>query len=148
MFCYSLFQSGKKMLKIQAAEVILNIAKNIMLGGYSGAMVQVFALLRNYFGSRETKSKTIFLFLILGQVTLGYLVNNKGLIGYLPILASTSFTATIMLTNKAQHLRLALIANGLLWFSYYVILKDYPTMVSGVIAILFNIISIFKGDRD
>lgn len=145
MFIASLFKKDKSsMLKIQLLETGINIIKNILLQGYSGALVQCFGLVRNYLGYKNITSKPLFGLIIAGQLILGVILNNNGAYGYLPIIASVSYTAVIMVTKHAQILRYALVINLILWAIYQLILKDYPAIASTSLSLVFIGIAITK----
>lgn len=136
------------MLKIQFIGGFIELVKNIFLSAYSGAIVQLFGIIRNYAGSKGYKPKYLFIFLILGQLTLGIVFNNHGILGYLPIVASIIYTIAIFYSDKAQDLRLVILVTNVLWIGYYIITKDYPALVTGAGQSLFMVLSIVKGDRD
>lgn len=145
LFSISLLQKEKEnMLKYQLIETGINVLKNLFLGGFSGALVQLLGLIRNYIGYKGIKNNLIYLIIILGQFCLGLYFNNKGLIGGFSIIASISYTITIMKTSNIIYLKIALIFNLLLWTIYQIILKDYPAILSNLVLISINVYSLIK----
>ena len=63
-------------------------------------------------------TKTILTILIIIQIIVGTYLNQLGLIGYLPIISSVSYSLAIAITRNLQWLRWVIIENMLLWLIY------------------------------
>lgn len=132
------------MLFIQSLGTGLNIMKNIFLGGYSGALVQTFGFARNVLGAKGLFGRKSALTVALLQLTVGLYLNQEGVWGLIPIVASISYTWGVFHFTKAQHLRWLLVFNFLLWFVYQVELRDYLSAITGMGVVFFNLVAIWK----
>lgn len=145
LFLISLFRPSKEeMLKLQFFETGLNVVKNILLGGYSGALVQSVGVLRAYLGYKNKMCTPWMLLIISLQVTLGSYFNNMGAFGWLPIVASVSYTLAIWYSDSQQTLRIALIFNLALWTIYAIILKDYPAIIVDSVSAFVNCVAVVR----
>lgn len=106
------------MLLWQISDYIFTIIANLLLGGYTGALTISVSIVRNALILKKKNTKVITICLVLIQIALGTYVNNLGLVGYLPIISSVSYTLTTFLTSKMQFLRWLIIENMSLWFIY------------------------------
>lgn len=149
LFLISILQKNKsKLFKFQTMETLVNIFKNICLGGYTGATTQIIGLIRNILLSKNITSIKIPILLSIGQIILGYFVNNHGLIGYLPIFASIIYTMVSFTTKNIIYTKLALIINLAMWLIYGITIKDWISVVTGLLFIIITIISLINYKKD
>lgn len=146
-FClaYSSFTKNKQQMLIwQISDYIFIIIANLLLGGYTGALTISISIIRNTLIIKEKNSKWITICLVLIQISLGSYVNNLGLIGYLPIISSVSYTLTTFVTSKMQILRWLIIENMLLWLVYDITIKVYPAVCMDIFISLSTLLAIYK----
>lgn len=145
LLIFSLFQDNKeKMLLFQSIETGLNLFKNLFLGGYSGTLTQGFALLRNLLGHKGKLSKQASILIIAAQLIVGIALNREGVWGFIPIFASTSYSWGLYKLRETQALRWLFISNLSLWLIYEIHLKDFPSALTSLGIITFNLIAILK----
>ena len=85
-------------------------------------------------------TKTILTILIVIQIIVGSYLNHLGLIGFLPIISSVSYSLAIAITRNLQWLRWVIIENMLLWLIYDLTIKAYPADVTITLTTLIAII--------
>ena len=78
----------QQILAIQILSMIFYGAGAIILKGYSGAVQNGVGILRNLAAIKNIKSRIIEWILIVLGVVLGIVFNNRGLLGWLPIIAN------------------------------------------------------------
>lgn len=150
-FClaYSSFAKNKQQMLIwQVSDYIFTITANLLLGGYTGALTISVSIIRNLLIIKQKNNKWITICLVLIQITLGSWVNNLGLIGYLPIISSVSYTLTTFLTSKMQILRWLIIENMLLWLVYDITIKAYPAVCMDIFISLSTLLAVYKHRKD
>lgn len=146
-FClaYSSFTSYKDdMLRWQIADYVFTATANFLLGGYTGTLTIGVSLLRNHLILKEKTSKSWIFLIIVSQISLGYLVNALGPIGYLPILSAVSSTLANFLTTNIQWLRWVIVENMLLWFIYDITIKAYPAALMDLLIASATLFAIMK----
>ncbi len=74
-------------------------------------------------------------------------MNNLGLVGYLPIISSVSYTLTTFLTSKMQFLRWLIIENMSLWFIYDLTIKAYPAVCMDILIILSTLLALYRHQK-
>ena len=81
----------KKILFIQIIQIALSIVSNLVLGGYTGAIINAISMVRDILCYKDkigTKEKIIIIILAVG---LSITFNNLGLIGLLPVVATVVY---------------------------------------------------------
>lgn len=144
---YSVLQTNNKNLFfINFLENLVIIFKNFILQGYSAVIVQIFGSILLLFQLKQNKIKykTLYFVVVIMQIIIGLLFNNKGIIGLLPILASSGYYLLIIFVQKNILIKILLVINLSIWIVYYLFLKDYIGAVSNFISVLFTIMIIRK----
>ena len=138
----SFAKSKHKMLVWQITDYIFTAIANLLLGGYTGALI-----IRNRLMIKKKMTKTILTILIVIQIIVGTYLNQLGLIGYLPIISSVSYSLAIAITRNLQWLRWVIIENMLLWLIYDLTIKAYPAAITDVTITLTTLIAIIKNRK-
>ena len=120
---------------------------NLLLGGYTGALTISISIIRNSLMVKKKMTKTILTILIIIQIIVGTYLNQLGIIGYLPIISSVSYSLAIATTPNLQWLRWVIIENMLLWLIYDLTIQAYPAAVTDVTITLTTLIAIIKNRK-
>ena len=145
LFLFSILSKNKKdLFKWQFLETILNIVKNTLLGGFSGATTQLIGVVRNFVLMKGYNIPYFPYILSVIQVILGISVNKHGYIGLLPVVASVSYTLVSFYTHSERTVKKALVFNLFLWGIYEILLKDYITLAVGILFITITIYNLYK----
>ena len=81
-------------MAVQIVSQFFYAASSIALKGYSSTAQNVVAVFRNLAAMKKIKSKVLEWTLILAGVVLGVLFNNRGLLGWLPIIANLEYSVS------------------------------------------------------
>lgn len=134
LFIVSVRQVEKsRVFLFQAIETSINIVKNIVLGGFSGAVTQVFGLIRNVALARGYSSWWLTVVLSVCQLIGGIMVNQHGWIGLLPMIASISYTVISLSTTDILITKHALFWNISLWMVYDMVIMDWVSVAMSVV---------------
>ena len=87
----------------QIGEPLFGMVVNIVLSAYAALVISIVCLVRNVLSYMGRLSKNITLILLIISVVIGLYANNLGVIGLLPIIASSSYTVCVYLTKTEQH---------------------------------------------
>lgn len=77
-------------------------------------------------------------------VVVGLYINNLGVVGWMAIVASTSYTILMCTTKNAQQMRYAVVLSSILWVIHDFYVQSYPTVISGCFLTAWTIIQIIK----
>jgi len=140
-------KSKKKILGAQCVQFGVQSLSNLVLGGYSGFISNVIGLLRNLVCLRREFTwpwKLAFMFI---QAFLSIYTNHVGWLGYLPLLATCTFT--LVMDTKNDVLLKSVITIGLIfWLIYDLAFHNYVAAVFDVLATLSNLVGIVRILRD
>ena len=135
LLVYSYYKKNiDDILLIQVIGGIFEIIHYFLLGAFSGLVVVILELIRDYSYYKTDYDKYIFIISLPVYFFIGYFSYNH-LIDLLPVIAST--IDGYALTNKKSIAIIGSIINNSLWFIYDV----YCMSIVGVIAELLFIIS-------
>ncbi len=88
----------KKHRQIMAVQIVSQFfygASSIVLKGYSSTAQNVVAVFRNFAAMKNVKSKAWSGGLVLAGVVLGVVFNDRGILGWLPIVANLEYSIAV-----------------------------------------------------
>lgn len=132
-----------KIIIIQTIQIILFIISNILLGGITGAIINILCIIRNvlyYKNLLKTNAKAILIILSL-IFTIPF--NNLGFIGLLPLISNITYILFMHLKNVV-HFKLLIAFNTFTWLIYDFYIKSYTSTVFDFLTIVATFISIYQ----
>lgn len=138
----------EKLIHYQIFDAFFCICADLTIGSYSAATTSFLFFIRNIFASKNKLSKSAAYILIALTVILGLFFNKIGLIGLIPILASTEYTIAMIYAKTANGMRYALILNSMMWIVHDAYMGLFPTVISSIIIIIFSIINILREKKE
>ena len=146
MVCSGITKDRKKTIYIQTIQIIAFVISNLILGGYTGAIVNFLSLARNYWCYKDSLTKIKKAILIILSIALSLLFNNLGLIGLLPIIASVVFICFID-TKSIIKLKILIAFTCILWLIHDTLLGSYTSAIFNFFTILGALITIYQISR-
>jgi len=143
MVCSGIIKDRKKTIYIQTIQIIAFVISNLILGGYTGAIVNFISLARNYWCYKDSLTKIKKIVLIILSVVFSLLFNNLGLIGLLPIISTVFFTYYID-TKSIIKLKLLIVFASILWLIHDILLYSYTSAIFNFFTILGTTITIYQ----
>ena len=148
MISDSISGTRKKHSQIMAVQIISQFfyaASSIALKGYSSTVQSVVAVFRNLAAMKNVKSRALEWGLILAGAVLGIAFNNRGLLGWLPVLANLEYSiAVFRLKDSEKALKLAFIVNMVLFAVFNVAIQNYVGAASCSVISLTTALSLFQ----
>lgn len=122
---------------------------DLVLGGYSGFVINFTGILRNLSALYLPNSKYIGWVLSIAGALIGIVVNNHGLIGILPIFTGLYYSYCIIDKKaSARKLKMALILNTLAFTLYAVVIFNVIGFVSDAIVATTTIIAYIRDGKE
>ena len=141
----------KKHSEIMAVQIVSQFfyaASSIALKGYSSTAQNVVAVFRNLAAMKNVKSKVLEWALILAGVALGIAFNNRGLLGWLPIIANLEYSISVFrLKNNEKALKLAFIVNMVMYAVFSVVIMNYVGAVSCTVIAVTTALSLLRMNK-
>lgn len=152
MITDSVSGTRKKHSEIMAVQIISQLfygASSIALRGYSSTAQNIVAIFRNFAAMKNIKSRVLEWVLILSGVVLGILLNNRGLIGWLPILANLEYSVAVFrLKDNEKALKLAFIINMVMYAVFCGIILNFVGVLSCTVIAVTTAVSLIKAVRE
>ena len=137
-----LVKNKRKIIFFQIIQIGLFIASNMILGGYTGAIINILNLARNILCYKDKLGKNEKIVISILSIVLSVLFNNLGLIGYLPLLASLIYLWLINIKGIYKF-KLLMILIMIMWGIYDLKIKSYTSATFDALTIVTNIIGIY-----
>ena len=133
---------SRRTVVLQTGQLLPAATTNILLGGYTGAALNLVSIARNTVVLKEKYSMPVRIGFMIVMIVTGLVTNNKGILGYGIILGNVVFTACLGLKWE-ELLKLAL-AFCIFWWAIYDFTNrnyvgagfDVATFVSSVIGFM------------
>ena len=135
-------------MAVQIVSQFFYAASSIALKGYSSTAQNVVAVFRNLAAMKNVKSKVLEWALILAGVALGIAFNNRGLLGWLPIIANLEYSISVFrLKDNERALKLAFIINMVMYAVFSVVIMNYVGAVSCTVIAVTTAVSLLKKEK-
>lgn len=131
----------KKILFIQIIQIALSVISNLVLGGYTGAIINAVSCVRDilcYKDKMGNKEKIIIIVLAVG---LSITFNNLGWIGLLPVVATVLYII-FMNTKDVVRFKYLIIFSMIMWLVYDIYIKSYTSGIFDFMSVIANLIAI------
>lgn len=151
MISDSISGTRKKHSQIMAVQIVSQFfygASSIVLKGYSSTAQNVVAVFRNLAAMKNIKSKVLEWTLIMAGVVLGIVFNNRGLLGWLPIIANLEYSICVFkLKENEKALKVAFIINMVMFAAFSLVIMNYVGTVSCTVIAITTTISLIKSSK-
>ena len=128
----------------QILDTAFFIASTVVLKSYSAVVTNTISLIRNLFAYKGWLDKKLtWLFGVL-IVVIGLYLNNRGVIGWLPVIASVQYTICLYLTRNEQQMRYALAFNLILWIIHDFYIQSYPSAINSIFLCIWSLVQAFR----
>ena len=138
-------KSYKKMMVLQSMDTAFSTLTNLILGGYSGALISFCSLIRNIYCIFSSKiNKIISYCIIIVSFFVSFLFTFHVWYDLLPIIASTFYGFVIINTKDIVKSKIALLINCALWLIYGCIIFNFMGVVFKSIMVVSCINSLYQ----
>ena len=136
-----------KILVVQTIQLLMQAVSMLLLGGVTGAVSNVLSCYRNYLCYKEKLSTTWKWILIAVSVAMTVLLNEQGLLGFLPAVVCTVYILLMDLKDPIKF-KLLVTLSFLPWMVYHFALKSYVGAIFDAATVLTNGITLYIMIRD
>ena len=148
MISDSISGTRKKHSHIMAVQIVSQFfyaASSIALKGYSSTAQNAVAVFRNLAAMKNVKSKALEWTLILAGVVLGVVFNNRGLLGFLPIVANLEYSVCVFkLKHNEKALKLSFIINMVMYAVFSAVIQNYVGILSCSVIAVTTAVSLIR----
>ena len=127
-------KNKKKILFIQIIQIALSVISNLVLGGYTGAIINAVGCVRDILCYKEKMGNKEKIAILILAVGLSIMFNNLGWIGLLPV----------MNTKDVVKFKCLIIFSMIMWLVYDIFIKSYTAGIFDFMSIITNLIAIYQ----
>ena len=142
-----LVKQKKKIIYTQTIQIGLYVVSNLILGGITGAIINVLSFVRNVLCYKDKLGKKEKIIITILAIVLSLAFNNLGIIGILPLISSILYIWLMNIKDVVKFKYLTIVTM-VLWLVYDVYIKSYSSAVfdfMNIVANIFTIIRLKKG---
>lgn len=137
-----------EIMAVQIASQFFYGASSAVLKGYSSTVQNIVAVFRNLAAMKHVKSKALEWGLILAGVVLGVAFNNRGLLGWLPIIANLEYSVSVFkLKDNERALKLAFIVNMAMYAVFSAAIMNYVGVLSCTVIAVTTAVSLIRAEK-
>ena len=142
-------KTAKGVLIMQSVSQAIYCISGIALKGYSAAVQSVVSILRNLTAVAGREEKWLqYLWVVLG-VVLGLYFNNRGLFGWLPVVANLEYSvAVFQFKDDERALKIAFCINIILFTIFNAGLFNIVGVCCSTVVLVTTIMSLVKGKKE
>ena len=134
-----------QMMYVQIVSQFFYGASSIVLQGYSSTAQNIVAVFRNFAAAKNVKSRVLEWILIVAGVVLGVVLNNRGLLGWLPIVANLAYSiAVFRFKDNRKALKLSFILNMIMYAAFSLVIMNYVGVASCSVIAVTTAVSLIK----
>lgn len=138
-----------EILSLQILSMIFYGAGSLILKGYSAVAQNVVGIVRNLAAIQNVKSRILEWVLIATGVVLGILFNNRGILGWLPIIANFEYSIAVFRYQKdARKLKIAFVINTIMFGTFNYVIYNFVGGISNTVVTVTTLISLFREYRE
>ena len=138
-------KTQKSILILQTVSQFFFMLSSIVLKGYSATVQNAVAIVRNIVAMKGKTSRSVEFIFIAAPVILGLFLNNRGVIGLLPVMASLEYSiAVFRYETQPVKLKLAFIVYNLMFTVFDVAVLNFVGSIAGIVIITTTVISVVK----
>ena len=130
-----------RILLVQIIQLLMQAVSMLLLGGITGAVSNVLSCYRNYLCYKGQLNSYWKGFLIGASVIITLVLNNQGLLGYLPAVVCTIFILFMNVKDPVKF-KLLVTLSFVPWMFYHWILKSYTGAAFDAATIIMNAITL------
>ena len=134
----------KKVYMMQVTENLILVVSSACFGSWSGISTLLVSTARNILLVKEKFDKRMMYLFIVLVTGCGIAVNNKGMIGLLPVLATVILTICNYYAREILAIKWSLFVNIMLWAVYFFAIWDVISGVTQVVIAVITLASIFQ----
>ena len=134
----------KEAYKYQFLNAFILMISSVFFFSWTGVTTMAIAASRNAFVYKDRLTFNWTVFFIVISIVLGFLVNTRGIIGFLPIIAIVQITICNYYLKSIKSIKTSFIVNSAFYIVYFLAIYDFSSCAFETITVIIGLISLFK----
>lgn len=138
-------KTAKGVLLVQVISQVFYAVGSFVLKGYSATVQNIVTIFRNTYAVYGKHNKVIEWFFVVLPVVLGFVFNNRGLLGVLPIVANLQYAVTMVLCKgNARKLKYSLLVVSAMFSVFNFCILNFVSGVACIVTFVVTTVSLVK----
>ena len=146
--CFTLASSWsrdrRRIYLFQAAQCFLHAVANVFFASLSGVTTLLLCALRNVLVACDRLTKPLCYGFVLIVSVIGVAANNRGLLGFLPIVTTAVYSVVCLYAKETRAIKLNIFVNLVLWAVYDFFILDVVSCVVDSSSAALALLSLFR----
>ena len=125
-----LARDNRRVFFYQFMECAILAVSSVVFGSLSGALTMALSAARNLITSRGKLTRPLTLFFFLTAVMGGLMINTRGAVGLLPVIATAEYTVCSYCIRSVKGTKYSIFVNVLFWVVYSFLILDFSASIS------------------
>lgn len=131
----------KRILIFQIGSNVFYAIHYVLLGGYSGAILSLFSILRNLLVFKDKYKNLKFILLSLSYIVVGFFTYTK-FCSILPVIGMIIYTFTLI--YKPKFIKEGSMLSASFWLVYNIFVYSYAGIITETILLISNFILLLR----
>lgn len=141
-------KSAKGVLWVQTLGQVLYTLSCLFLKGYSAVVQHAISVVRNLAAIYGVQNKAVEWGCVGSAVVLGLLFNNRGIIGWLPVIANFEYSLAVFRFKEDEiALKKALLLTLALYAAFNVAIKNYVGVLSNAVVFFSALVFLIRDHK-
>ncbi len=140
-------KSKKTAYLLQGAESSVLCLSYLVFQAWAGLITQALSVLRNLMVAKGKFSVRWMVLFTALAVALGIAVNDRGLIGLLPVAATVQLTLCSHFCQTLKQVKLSFLVNAFQWLVFSFCIGDYVNTCTQVVVMTLCVVSLVRLQR-
>ena len=128
----------------QVYQCLLLALASVFFNSYAGIISLLACALRNYLAARDRLDKKAVTLCLLLILIPGLIVNNRGYIGWIVILANVIYSLGMYICRSELSIKLNMVLDLSMWMVYEALILDIPSFFSDLAALVVALAAITR----
>ena len=138
-------KTAKRVLLVQSLSQLIYGIGTTVLRGYSGAVQNGVSILRNFVAIRNIQSKAVEWTLVIVGVVLGFVFNNLGLMGLLPVIANLQYTIAIFrFRDNERALKISFLLTCVMYALFNAVIYNVVGVITNVVVVISTVANLIR----
>ena len=142
-----IIREPKKVFVMQTMENIVLSISSAVLGSWSGISTLLIAAVKNALVAMGRFTFGLMILFCIVLTAVGLIVNNRGVIGLIPIFATVTLTACNYYTKDILAIKWSLLLNIALWSIYGFLIYDFALGTMQIVTGIITYVSIRRTEK-
>lgn len=134
----------RRIYLFQSGQCLLAAAANVFFASLSGVTTLLLCALRNALVAYDRLTKPLCYLFVLIVSLIGVAANNRGLLGFLPIVTTAVYSVVCLYAKRTRAIKLNIIVNLTLWAVYDFFIMDFVSCIVDASSAVLALLSLFR----